>query len=507
MKKILAYISIVLLFAGCSSTKSTSKTTQQQVKEVVETEEGCCGTVGEIDEESVKDTDNNNEKAGVIVKLIEKEETIDQVRNENLEETKGEVQIIKEEIIDGGDEITGMLDRSVPPPPGPAPVINIGEYQSFQLENGLNVYVVENNKLPRVAFSLNIDRDPIFEGNKAGYIGMVGDLLKRGTATKTKAEIDEAIDFIGASLSTGSSSMYGSSLTRHTESLMNIMQDILMNPSFPADELEKLKKLQISNLASAKDDPGTIVTNIRNLIFYGKDHPYGEMMSEKSIEQISIEDCKSYFKKYWSPKQAHLAIIGDISVSDAKEMATKYFGNWKGEDIPQHEFSHPAKLEKTKVILVDRDQSVQSEIRIGYPVELNIGDKDFFSTKLLNQILGGGFSSRLMQNLREDKAYTYGAGSGFATDDLIGRFSAGASVRNEVTDSAVYEFLYELDNIAAKGITESELKAAKAYLTGSFARSLEQPRTIAGFAINTAVNELPKDYYQKLFETAKCSNC
>ncbi len=390
---------------------------------------------------------------------------------------------------------TSKLDRSVVPGPGPAPEIKVGEYQSFQLDNGLKVYVVENNKLPRVAFSLRVDRDPIFEGDKAGYTTIVGDLLSRGTASKTKADINEATDFIGASLSTSSRGIYGSSLTKHKDGLLSVMQDVLMNPSFSQEELDKIKKLELSNLVSNRDEPSVIITNIRGLAVYGKDHPYGEMISEKSIGNITREDCVNYFNTYWSPKKAYMAIVGDITLADAKVLANKYFGSWKGGDIPSHKYEQPKQPEQTTVVLVDRPQSVQSEIRVSYPVDLKLGDQDFFAATLLNQILGGGFSSRLMQNLREDKAYTYGAGSGFSNDRWIGRFSAGGSFRNEVTDSAVHEIMYELENIAANGITDGELKAAKAYLTGSFARSLESPQTIAGFAINTALNNLPHNYY------------
>ena len=390
---------------------------------------------------------------------------------------------------------TTKLDRSQPPKAGPAPEIKIGEYQSFKLDNGLNVYVVENSKLPRVAFSLRIDRDPIVEGNKAGYSSVAGSLLSRGTTTKTKAEIDEATDFIGASLATSSSGMYGASLTKHSDELLSIMEDVLLNPSFPQDELDKIIKLQVSNIASAKEDPAEIISNIRALVLYGADHPYGELVNEKTIENITREDVVNYYRNYWSPKSAHLAIVGDITVAEAKVLANKYFGNWSGDNLPKHNYERPVEPKENTVVLVDRPQSVQSEIRVSYPIDLKLGDKDFFAVTLMNQILGGGASSRLYKNLREDKAYTYGIGSGFSTDKVIGRFSAGGSVRNEVTDSAVHEILYELENIAENGVTENELKEVKAYITGSFARSLESPQTIASFAINTAVNNLEEEFY------------
>jgi zinc protease len=268
------------------------------------------------------------------------------------------------------DKVTGTLDRTKIPAAGPAPEIKIGSYQTFQLDNGLKVYVVENNKLPRVTFSLKIDRDPVLEGDKAGYTGVIASLLSRGTATKSKADIDETVDFIGASFSTTSTGMFGSSLTKHKESLLNLMQDVLLNPTFPQDELEKIKKLELSNIVSGKDDPATIITNIRGIAVYGKDHPYGEMMTEKTLQNITREDCLNFFNTYWSPKTAYLAIVGDITVEEAKVLANQYFGAWKGGEIPKGKFNTPATPEKTKVILVDRPQSVQSEIRVAYPLEI-----------------------------------------------------------------------------------------------------------------------------------------
>ncbi|MCB0502242.1 MAG: insulinase family protein [Bacteroidetes bacterium] len=392
-------------------------------------------------------------------------------------------------------ETTTKLDRSQPPKAGPAPEIKIGEHESFQLDNGLKVYVVQNDKIPRVAFSLRIDKDPIVEGDKAGYSSIAGSLLSRGTTTRSKAEIDEATDFIGASLATSSSGMYGASLTKHQDQLLTIMQDVLMNPSFPQEELDKLKKLQISNLISAKDDPTEIISNIRSLVVYGKDHPYGEIVTEKTIENISREDVVNFYHNYWSPRGAYLAIVGDITVADAKVLANKYFGDWQGANLPKHSYEQPKAPEKSTVILVDRPQSVQSEIRVSYPIDLKLGDKEFFAVSLMNQILGGGASGRLYKNLREDKGYTYGIYSGFNTDKVVARFSAGGSVRNEVTDSAIYEVLKELEDIAENGVTEDELRDVKAYITGSFARSLESPQTIASFAINTAVNNLDENFY------------
>jgi predicted Zn-dependent peptidase len=172
-----------------------------------------------------------------------------------------------------------QVDRSKQPKAGPAPEIKIGDIESFQLDNGLKVFVVENHKLPRVTFRLLIDRDPILEGDSAGYVEMAGELLRTGTKNRTKDQIDEEVDFIGASLYTSSTSVIASSLVKHMDKLLDIMSDVVLNPEFKQEELDKLKKQRLSALASEKDNPGAIARKIRKALFYGTNHPYGEIVT------------------------------------------------------------------------------------------------------------------------------------------------------------------------------------------------------------------------------------
>ena len=171
----------------------------------------------------------------------------------------------------------GQLDRTKKPMPAPAPEIKIGQYQSFELPNGLKVFVVENHKLPRVALSLVLDTDPVIEGSKSGYVSTMGELMSKGTTTRKKEQLDEEIDFIGASLSTSSTGIYASSLKKHSDKLLELMTDVLLNPSFPQEELDKIKKQTLSGLALQKDDPDAISDNVSNVLVYGKNHPYGEI--------------------------------------------------------------------------------------------------------------------------------------------------------------------------------------------------------------------------------------
>lgn len=390
----------------------------------------------------------------------------------------------------------GQVDRTKAPEPGKARVIEIGDYQTFTLKNGLQVFVVENHKLPRVQFSLQLRHEAVYEGEKSGYIGMAGELLGTGTTNRSKAVLDEQIDFIGASLNTSAKGIYASSLTKHMPVLMELMSDVLYNPAFDPDELDKIKTQTLSALTANKEDPQAIATDVRNVLVYGSNHPYGEIVTEKTVEAITLEDCKSYYETYFKPNNAYLAIVGDINLRTARALAEKNFGKWQKGTVPSPAFPTPGLPEKTFVALVDRPSAVQSVITVAHPVDLKPGSPDAIRAGVMNNILGGGgLSSRLNQNLREHKAFTYGAHSSLSSDKLIGSFDADVSVRNAVTDSAVVELLRELRRIRDEPVEETELDAAKAYISGSFGRSLENPATIANFAINTAKYNLPEDYY------------
>lgn len=389
-----------------------------------------------------------------------------------------------------------QLDRSKRPEPGPAPEIKLGEYETFTLENGLQVFVVENHKLPVVDFRLVLDRDPILEGENAGYASIAGDLLRTGTKNRTKDQIDEEVDFIGASLNTGSTSITGSALKKHAEKLLDIISDILLNYDFKQEELDKLKKQYISNIISNRDDPGSIASTVQNVLLYGKDHPYGEPITEKTVESVTLQMCTDYIDKYFKPNIGYLAIVGDVSLDEAKSYAEKYFSGWKKGEVPKHTYSNPQPPAKTSVAIVDRPASVQSVIHVTYPVYLKLGDPDYFSARLMNTIFGGNSTARLYKNLRETKGFTYGAYSSLESDKLVGNFDASLQARNAVTDSSVAEILSEMKKYREQGADEEELQSIKNYVTGSFARSLESPQTVATFAINSAIYNLPADYYQ-----------
>ena len=397
--------------------------------------------------------------------------------------------------------LSAQLDRSVQPTAGPAPKVNIGKPESFTLKNGLKVFVVENKKVPAVSYSLTLDLDPISEGNAKGYVDLAGDLMRSGTTTKTKAEIDETIDFIGATINPHSNGIYGRSLKKHSDKMLEIMADVLFNPVFPQEELDKSLTQMKSALQINKDHASAIADNVRKILLYGINDPYGEIMTEETLDNITVEALKNYHDLYFRPNVAYLVIVGDITVKEAKKQAEKYFGKWEKKDVPKHAYENPTQYQAPKVAIANKDGAAQSSIIVTHTINLTPGHPDEIKTTVMNQILGGGsFSAKLFQNLREDKAFTYGAYSYINTDKRIGNFKANTEVRTSVTDSAIYEILKEINIMRNELVNIDDLELTKSMINGNFSMSLEDPQTIARFALNIERYNLPADYYQTYLE-------
>jgi predicted Zn-dependent peptidase len=388
-----------------------------------------------------------------------------------------------------------QIDRTNPPAPGPAPDIQISDFESFELDNGLKVFIVENHKIPRVAYSISFNYEPILEKENAGMVGIAGQLIGTATESRTKEQLDEEIDFIGASINAGSSSAYAAGLKKHNEKILELMSDIVLNSSLKQEELDKIKTQTLSGLQAAKNDPNSISDALNSVILFGKEHPYGELETEKSVESITLEMCQDFYKKYYKPNIAYMAIVGNITKKEAEPLIKKYFGEWEKGDVPEYKYEPKENPAENKVVLFDRNSAVQSVIKIGYPVDLKVGSEDYIKASVMNTILGGG-TYRLFHNLRETHGWTYGAYSRLSSNRLIGNFGAFTSVRNEVTDSAVYEILAEIKKLRTDKVPEEELQRVKNYLSGNFALSLERPETVARFALNIERYNLPADYYK-----------
>lgn len=389
-----------------------------------------------------------------------------------------------------------QVDRSKAPVAGPAPKISLGKYESFTLKNGLKVIVVENHKLPKVTYNLVVDADATYEGNKAGYVGVFGQMMGRSTTTKNKIQIDEQTDNIGASMFPSSSGIYGSVLKKNNEKLLELMADIILNPAFPQEEFDKVIKQEKDGLESNKTDAGAIVGNLVAKTVYGKNHPYGDVETDSTVANITLQDVKDYYAKNFMPNISYLAIVGDITKAEAQPLVEKYFGSWAKGTPTKIKLTNPTPPANPEITMSDRPGSKQSTLRFVYPVQNTVGGPDFLKLRLLNNVLGGGATARLFMNLREKHGYTYGAYSSISADENVGQFTASADVRTEVTDSAIFQFISEFNKIATTGVTTDELQLAKNELTGSFAIGLEDPQTVARFAINIDMYKLPKDYYE-----------
>ena len=385
--------------------------------------------------------------------------------------------------------------RATAPEPGPAPEINLGDFEDFTLDNGLQVVLVENHKLPRVSYQLFVDVPPHLEGQYAGAQDMLGGMLKRGTSTMTKAEIDEAIDFIGSSINTSGSGAYATTISKYKGEVIELMAQLVLDANFPEEEWKKVKEDTKADLASELNEPSAVADRVRRAVTYGTNHPYGELMTDSTLAAIDLDVVKSVYDTYFVPNRSYLVMVGDLTPDEARTLAETNFGAWQRKEVAVPEFPTPQRPDGVKVVFVPRTGSVQSNVIVASPVTLEPGTKEAIRSSLLDIVLGGGFSGRLFANLREDKGYTYGAYSSTSEDPLVGNFRAAANVRNEVTDSAVTQFMYELKRIANEPITEDELMLAKMQTTGSFGRALESPQRIASYALNTARYNLDRDFY------------
>lgn len=388
------------------------------------------------------------------------------------------------------------LDRSLQPKPGPAPEINLKEPATFTLPNGLKVFVVENHKMPIVTYSIQLDIRPELEGNKVGLHSFVGDMLTRGTTTMDKEAFDKAVDQMGASINAGGSSISGISLSKYQDQLLTLMSDALLHPAFKQDELDKVIKQTKSGLIANENDADNMLSNVEGIVTYGKNHPYGEVMTLQTIQNVTLADCQQYYNTYFRPNVAYLAVVGDVTPEEAKTLVTKYFGGWQKADVPRTTYPAVTKPTQNTVDFVNRSGAVQSVIGITYPIDLQIGSADVIKANAMNEILGGGSTGRLFQNLREKHGWTYGSYSTVSPDDIIGSVQVYAKCRNIVTDSSITEMLKEMNTIRNEAVDQTTLDGVKNYMSGIFSLRLESPQTIAQYAINIDRFNMPKDYYK-----------
>ncbi|WP_299126565.1 pitrilysin family protein [uncultured Winogradskyella sp.] len=398
--------------------------------------------------------------------------------------------------------VSAQIDRSKQPQPGPAPKITLEKPGEFKLKNGIQVLVVENHKLPRVSYSLRIDNKPIAEGDKAGVSSILGAMLGNGTTNIPKDEFNDEIDFLGANLGFGSQSAFASSLSKYSDRIIELMADAAINPLLTKEEFDKEKEKLIEGLKSEAKSVDAVAGRVGSALSYGTNHPRGEFVTEETVNNIEFGDVLAYYEKYFNPNNAYLVVVGDVDMSSVKRQIKKHFGKWEKSAGIDIKIPNPApNAQYTQVNFVDMPNAVQSNISLTNNVDFKMNDEDYHSVLIANKILGGGFGSYLNMNLREEHGYTYGARSNISTSRWnASRFTAGAAVRNMVTDSAVVETLKEINRIKTEPVDAKDLANAKAKYVGDFVLALERPQTIANYALNIKLNGLPEDFYSTYLE-------
>jgi len=385
------------------------------------------------------------------------------------------------------------IDINAMPKPGPTPAINIAKPKTFQLKNGLTVMVVENNKLPRVSANLSMDRPPYNEGSVTGVSEIMAEQFENGTTSMSKDDFNKKVDYLGANLNFNSGGAGLNSLSKYFPQVLGLMADAIINPKFSADEIQNSKERAIEGLKSDEKNASSIAGRVSNALMYGKNTSRGEFETVESINKIQLADVQNVYKKYYAPDNAYLVIVGDVKFDQVKPLVEKAFNGWKKANTPITPLEPAENVAKTEINVVDVPSAVQSVVSLNNLNTLKMKDANYFPATIANYILGGGGEARLFMNLREKNGFTYGAYSSMIASKYSPQFSASASVRNEVTDKAVKEFMNELNAIST--VKPEELENAKAKLKGSFIMSLEQPSTIARFALNQKVQDLPSDFY------------
>lgn len=396
--------------------------------------------------------------------------------------------------------VSGMLsaqkiDVNKMPTPGPTPVINIAQPKTFTLKNGMTVMVVENSKLPRVNMSISMDRPPYFEGYIVGVSGIMGDQLGNGTTSMSKEKFNARVDYLGSSLNLSSGGASANTLSKYFPEILSMMADGMINPLWSAEEVENSKNRTIEGLKTEEKSADAIASNVSGALIYGKNTAMGEFETEESVKKITLQDVKNLYNKYYGPDNAYMVVVGDVKFNEVKSLIEKNFNGWKKTNVKYDAVPAAKNLATTEINVVDVPNAVQSVVSVSNVTDVKTNNPQYFAAKIANYILGGGGEARLFMNLREKNAFTYGAYSSLSTSKYAPNFSAQSSVRNEVTDKAIIEFMNELKAITGKKVTAEELANAKAKLKGDFIRSLERPETIASFALSLKTQDLPSDFY------------
>ncbi len=390
------------------------------------------------------------------------------------------------------------IDRTKKPEAGPAPAASFPNFTETTLSNGLKVFVIESDRKPTITVRLLVKAGNFFDGEKAGVADFTAELLGRGSPKRKASDFAREADKIGAdySASTGddATSIIISGLTKHTDKLLDLLADAVLNPTFPGEQLEIVRKQALSGITAGKKTPQALAASLQRKVLFGE-HPYGKFQTEESVNAITVEDLKNFYSAHYFANNTTIAVVGNVKANEITKKLEKYFGKWK-QGTPAK--VQPAELPDSKGVmihLVDLPGAVQSNIRVCFR-SVPRNNPDLVELGVVESVLGGGFSGRLFQNLREKHGWTYGAYASGAYQRYLGYFDASTEVRNAVTDSAIVEILAEMRRIRSEPIGEEELKLQREYLVGNYLLSLERAEQNATRLQNIEFYGLPSDYYK-----------
>ena len=399
-----------------------------------------------------------------------------------------------------------LLDRTRPPLPQPLTHVTLPPVQKGELSNGLPFRLVEKHSNPQVVVSIVIQSGASMDTRgKSGTAALTAELLDAGTGARDALEISESVEFIGASLSfrTGADATFGTLLTlnRHMEEGIALFADVIVNPSFPIREFERLKAQTLTTLVEQKDRAASVASNAFMRVIYGEEHPYGKdpSGSEMSVSGLTRDDICGFYGDHYGPANATLIVVGDTTPADILPLLERELGRWKGGP---HRAAAPipsAPAAPGRVYLIDRPGAPQSEIRIGSPA-LARTSPDYFPAAVMNRVLGGQFSSRINMNLREKRGLTYGARSSFIFLKQPGPFMVAGGFTASRTGEAAEQLLLEIGAMHREGITDEELEFSRKGLRGGFALSFETPYQVAGALQGIVLYGLPDDYYERYIQ-------
>jgi len=390
---------------------------------------------------------------------------------------------------------------------GKAPVnksvlkVNLPKAEEATLPNGLRVILLRSTKVPTFNMQLVVMSGGL--ADRADYHGLASStatLLREGTTHRSSKEIAEQTDALGTTLAATSglasltSTVTTSGLVENLDQTLDIFADVIRNPSFPQAEVDKYKTRTLAQLQFQRSNPQFLALEQFNKAIYGN-HPAALVVTPvDSIKKLSSKDLAEFHSTYYRPNNAVLAVVGDVTMKELMPKLQKVFGDWQKADIPAVTIPAAPAQQDAAIYLIDRPGSVQTVIQLG-TLGIERTSPDYFAVLLADRVLGGGPTGRLFLNLREDKGYTYGAYSGFASSKYRGTWNASSEVRTEVTEGAMKEFKYEFERLGTEKVTAEELENAKRGIIGSFALSLEQPATLIQNIITQKIYNLPADYW------------